>query len=118
MKMGVQKEKESIRKRRLYVQARLDVKGYSQKKRVNYDKVFSPIVRHTSIRILLSMTAQFDVELDQSDVKTILLHGDLKEQIYIEQPKGFKELEKTNYVCELKKSLYGKAITKTIVYML
>ena len=41
------------------------------------------------------------------DIKTVFLHGDLEEEIYMKQPKGFKEREKENYVCKLKKSLYG-----------
>ena len=47
------------------------------------------MVKHTSIQVLLVLVAQFDLELDQLDVKTTFLHGDLEEEIYISQPKGF-----------------------------
>uniref|UniRef100_A0A2N9EX70 Reverse transcriptase Ty1/copia-type domain-containing protein n=1 Tax=Fagus sylvatica TaxID=28930 RepID=A0A2N9EX70_FAGSY len=60
-----------------------------------------------SIRVLLSMAALFDLELEQLDVKTTFLHGELEEQIYMHQPKGFKILGKEDQVCLLKKSLYG-----------
>jgi hypothetical protein len=48
-----------------------------------------------------------DYELEQLDVKTAFLHGDLEEDIYMDQPEGFIVPRKENYVCKLKKSLYG-----------
>jgi hypothetical protein len=47
---------------------------------------FSPVVRHTSIRVILAIVALFDLELEQLDVKTAFLHGDLDEEIYMTQP--------------------------------
>ena len=87
--------------------ARLVAKGYAQKEGIDYNEVFSPVVKHSSIRILLALVAQFDMELVQMDVKTTFLHGDLEEEIYITQPDGFKVAEKENWVCKLNKSLYG-----------
>ena len=60
-----------------------------------------------SIRIILGLVASLNLELEQMDVKTAFLHGDLHEEIYMEQPEGFKVSEKENLVCKLKKSLYG-----------
>ena len=65
------------------------------------------MVRHTSIRVLLVIVAIHDLELEQLDVKTAFLHGDLDEDIYMEQPEGFVVDGKSNMVCKLKKSLYG-----------
>ena len=48
--------------------------------------MFSPVVRHTSIRVLLSIVAVPDLELEQMDVRTAFLHRDLEEEIYMEQP--------------------------------
>ena len=87
--------------------ARLVAKGYSQKEGIDYNEVLSPVVKHSSIRILLALVAQFDMELVQMDVKTAFLHGDLEEEIYITQPDGFKVAGKENWVCKLNKSLYG-----------
>ena len=82
-------------------------KGYSQKEGIDYSEVFSPVVRHTSIRLLLSIVAAQDLELEQMDVKTAFLHGHLEESIYMEQPPGFREPGSDGKVCLLKKSLYG-----------
>jgi len=69
--------------------------------------VFSPVVKHSSIHILLALAAQFDYELNQLDAKTAFLHGDLEEEIYMAQPLGFKAAWKGKLVCKLEKSLYG-----------
>ena len=59
-------------------------KGYSQKEGIDYNKVFSPVVWHTSIRVLLSIVAVHDLELKQMDVRAAFLLGDLEEEIYME----------------------------------
>jgi len=56
---------------------------------------------------LLALVAQYELDLDQLDVKTAFLHGDLNEKIYMTQPMGFKTASKENMVCKLKKLLYG-----------
>lgn len=87
--------------------ARLVARGIHQKEGVDYNEIFSPVVRHTSIRVLLAMVAHQNLELEQLDVKTAFLHGELEEVIYMTQPDGFQVPGKENYVCKLKKSLYG-----------
>ena len=83
------------------------VKGFQKKKGVDLDELFSPIVKMTSIRTVLSIAASMDLKVEQLDVKTVFLHGDLEEEIYMHQPEGFMEKGKENLVCRLKKSLYG-----------
>ena len=61
----------------------------------------------TSIRTILSLVANEDLHLEQIDVKTTFIHGELEEEIYMEQPHGFEVKGKENLVCMLKKSLYG-----------
>ena len=63
-------------------------KGYSQVTGVEYHETFSPVVRITSIRVLLAFAVQFDLEIHQMDVRTAFLNGDLNEEIYMEQPEG------------------------------
>jgi len=85
---------------------RLAAKGCAQQEGIDYNEVFSPVVKHSSIRILLALVAQYELDLDQLDIKTAFLYGDLDEEIYMSQPMGFKTAEKENMVCKLKKSLY------------
>ena len=87
--------------------ARLVAKGFAQREGIDYNEVFSPVVKHSSIRILLALVAQWDLELAQLDVKTGFLHGNLEKKIYMTQPEGFQTVGKENWVCKLKKSLYG-----------
>ena len=87
--------------------ARLVVKGFSQKKGIDFDEIFSLVVKMSSIRVVLGMAASMDLEVEQLDVKAAFLHGDLEEEIYMEQPEGFMVAGKEHQVCRLKKSLYG-----------
>ena len=104
----VYKKKEGIPKvEAARFKARLVAKGFSQKEGIDYNEIFSPVVKHSSIRVLLALVAQFDLELKQLDVKTAFLHGDLEETIYMDQPEGFLAEGKEDHVCQLKKSLYG-----------
>ena len=61
----------------------------------------------TSIKTILSLVAAEDLHLEQLDVKTTFLHGYLEEDIYMQQPEGYKLKGKEKLVCKLKKSLYG-----------
>ena len=87
--------------------ARLVVKGFGQKKGIDFDEIFSPVVKLSSIRIILGLATNQDLEIEQLDVKTAFLHGDLEEEIYMQQPEGFEDKRKEDLVCKLKKSLYG-----------
>nr|GEV64986.1 retrovirus-related Pol polyprotein from transposon TNT 1-94 [Tanacetum cinerariifolium] len=72
---------------------------YAQKEGIDYNEVFSPMVKHSSIRILLALVAQLDLELVQMDVKTAFLHGALEDEIYMVQLEGFKVTRKEHEVC-------------------
>ena len=87
--------------------SRLVVKGFVQKKGIDFDEIFSPVVKMNSIRTILSLVAAEDLHLEQLDVKTTFLHGDLEEEIYMEQPEGYEVKGKEKLVCRLKKILYG-----------
>ena len=69
--------------------ARLVAKGYSQVLGIDFGDIFSPVSKVTSIRLLLSVAAAFDFEIEQMDVKTTFLHRDLEEEIYMKKPEGF-----------------------------
>jgi hypothetical protein len=85
----------------------LVAKGYSQVEEIDFGEIFSPVAKLTSIRFILSIVVAFDLEVEQMDVKTTFLHGDLEEEIYMKQPEGFVVKGKKELVYKLKKSLYG-----------
>ena len=82
---------------------RLVAKGDSQKDGIDFHDIFSVVVKIVSIRIVLALVALLDLELEQLDVKTAFLHGDLDEEIYMEQPEGFVQNCRNKFVCRLKK---------------
>ncbi|POM69092.1 Gag-pol Polyprotein [Phytophthora palmivora] len=82
--------------------ARLVVKGFVQE----YE-IFSPVIRMEVLRLLLTIAALLDLEIDQMDVKTAFLTGFLEEEIYMAQPEGFTTPGQEDLVCKLIKSLYG-----------
>ena len=86
---------------------RLVAQGYSQKYGIDYDETFSPVARYSSIRTLLAFAVEMGMQIHQMDVVTAFLNGDLKEEIYMQQPPGYTQVGKENLVCKLKKSLYG-----------
>lgn len=84
--------------------ARLVVRGCSQAAGIDYDETFSPVVKYSSLRYLFSLAARQNLKIDQMDVTTAYLQGDLKEDIYIKPPKGTRNVDK---VWKLKKAMYG-----------
>jgi len=98
--------KEEYGGRKMY-KARLVVKGFVQKKGIYFDEIFSPVVKMTSIRTILSPVAAEYFHLEQLDVNISFLHGDLEEEIYMQQPQGYEVKGKEKLVCKLKKNLYG-----------
>lgn len=86
--------------------ARLVAKGYSQQYGINYNEVFAPVARWDTIRTILSLAACNNWSGYQLDVKTAFLHGELAEDVYVEQPIGYQKGDSSN-VYKLKKALYG-----------
>jgi hypothetical protein len=87
--------------------ARLICKRYTQIKGIDFEKTFAPVARMEEIRLLLAYACSKNVKVYQMDEKSSFLNGELEEEVYIEQPEEFQLSENTDYVCKLKKSLYG-----------
>ena len=87
--------------------ARLVAKGFHQEGGIDYLETFSPVIKVTTIRLLLSLAVSKNWQIRQLDISNAFLHGDLTELIYMEQPHGFKDSAFPHHVCQLKKSLYG-----------
>ncbi|OUC47837.1 integrase core domain protein, partial [Trichinella nativa] len=85
--------------------ARLVAKGYSQRAEIDYFETFAPVVRYESVRTLLAIAADEDLEILQFDVKTAFLHGKIDELIFKEQPPCFND--RSGRVCKLQRALYG-----------
>ena len=87
--------------------ARLVVKGYAQVKGIDYNELFSPVIRHTSLRTLLSLAAAESWSIDQMDVRVAFFNGELDEDIYISEPDGAGYGLLPGEVLKLEKALYG-----------
>lgn len=85
--------------------ARLVARGFSQREGIDYTETFSPVVKFDSIRAMLAIAASEKLPLQQFDVKTAFLYGEIEENIFMRQPHGFGD--GTGRVCKLNRSLYG-----------
>nr|GEV39619.1 putative zinc finger, CCHC-type [Tanacetum cinerariifolium] len=87
--------------------ARLVAQGFTQVLGLDYSATFSPVVKASTVRIILSLAVLNKWPLHQLDVKNAFLNGNLTDIVYMEQPLGFIDSRVPNHVCRLKKALYG-----------
>nr|GEU37898.1 hypothetical protein [Tanacetum cinerariifolium] len=87
--------------------SRLVTRGYCQEEGIDFEESFAPVARMEAIRIFLAYDAHKSFIVFQMDVKTAFLHGTLKEDVYVCQPKGFIDADNPIHVFKLKKALYG-----------
>lgn len=85
--------------------ASLVIKGYTQREGIDYDKIFSPVARLSTIRVLLSVAANKGLTLRQIDVATAFRNGKIKEELKIGKPDGYDN--GTGRLCKLNRSLYS-----------
>ena len=87
--------------------ARWVVRGYSHRPGIDYDETFSPVVKPAMIRLVLTLAISSSWPILQLDVKNAFLNDNLDEDVYCQQPPGFVDASRPDYVCHLHKSLYG-----------
>ena len=80
---------------------------YSQEEGINYFETFSPVIKPTTIRLVLFSAISNKWCIRQLEINNAFLNGDLQEDVYMMQPRGFKDHTKPNQVCWLHKAIYG-----------
>ena len=87
--------------------ARLVAKGYSHQPRIDFNETYAPVAHMETIRIVLALATKLELNVFQLDVKSSFLNGELKEEVYVEQPQGYEVKGKEDKVYWLRKALYG-----------
>nr|GEY50052.1 retrovirus-related Pol polyprotein from transposon TNT 1-94 [Tanacetum cinerariifolium] len=88
-------------------EAQLVAKGYRQEEGIDFKESFAPVARLEVIRIFIANAASKNITVYQMNVKTAFLNGELKEEVYVSQPKGFVDPDHPNHLYRLKNELYG-----------
>jgi hypothetical protein len=87
--------------------AQLVVKGFKQRYRIDYDDIFSPVVKMATIHIILSIAVSKNWCLRKLDVRNMFLHSVLEENVFMKQPPSYEDSSHLLHVCKLDKVLYG-----------
>ena len=87
--------------------ARLVAKGFKQRHGIDYDDTYSPVIKPTTIRVVLPLAVMQGWQIRQLDVDNAFLHGHLEEDVYMVQSPGYVDQHCPRHVCKLEKSLYG-----------
>ena len=74
---------------------------------IDFEETFTPVARFEKMIMFLAFSCYKNFIVYQMDVNFVFLNGKLEEEVYIEQPEGFLLSENRDYVCKLKKALYG-----------
>ena len=98
--------------------ARWVVRGFEQREGIDFNETFASVVKPISYKAIFALAAALDweLELEQMDVKTAFLYGDVEETVYVTQPTGFEVKGKKNKVCKLVKALYGLKQSPRVLY--
>src|SRR5579871_4503391 len=86
---------------------RFIIRRFTQIPGVYYNEIYSLVILYTTIRLLITLAAKYNLTIYQMDVKSAYLNREIDTDIYIEQPQLFEERNKDQWVCKLKKGLYG-----------
>ncbi len=84
--------------------ARLVAKGFHQQPGLDYDETYSPVIKPTTVRTVISLAISYGWSLRQIDIQNAFLHGTLTEQVFMSQPPGYQHPNYPTHVCHLQKS--------------
>jgi histone deacetylase 1/2 len=87
--------------------ARLVAKGFQQTAGLDYDETFSPVIKSSTVRIVLTIAVHLNWEVRQLDINNAFLNGNLKETVFMHQPEGYIDSAKPYHICKLTKAIYG-----------
>jgi hypothetical protein len=87
--------------------ARLVAKGFHQLSGIDYGETYSPVIKPTTVRLVLSLAISGGWHIHQIDIQNAFLHGTLSETVYMTQPPGFAHPQHPHHICKLQKALYG-----------
>ncbi|CAH9129275.1 unnamed protein product [Cuscuta epithymum] len=87
--------------------ARLVAQGFNQQAGIDFSETFSPVIKPTTVRIVLTLAVSFGWVMRKLDVKNAFLHGQLTEEVYMREPRGFVHPLYPDHVCRLRKAIYG-----------
>lgn len=89
------------------LKSRVVAKGFTQEYGVDFFETYAPVVKNSSVRLLMAVAVIKQMIVEQIDIKNAYVNSELEEVVYMEQPQGFEEGDKRELVCKLNKSLYG-----------
>nr|GFD33478.1 putative ribonuclease H-like domain-containing protein [Tanacetum cinerariifolium] len=81
--------------------------GHTQKKGIDYEKVFEPVARIEAIRLFLTYASFMGFTVYQMDVKSAFLYGTIDEEVYVMPPPGFQDPEFLDRFYKVEKAMYG-----------
>lgn len=82
-------------------------KGFHQTPGIDFTETFSPVIKQSTICVILSLTVSYNWDIRQVDVNNAFLNGVFTEDVFMHQLEGFIDDSKPDFVCKLHKSLYG-----------
>ena len=82
-------------------------KVYAQIEGIDFEEIFAPVARSEAIKMILAYSFSKDIKVYQMNIKSAFLNGESEEEVYIKQREGFQLSENKDYVCRLKRDLYG-----------
>jgi hypothetical protein len=90
-----------------HYKAWLDAKGFHQQPGVDYGETYSPVIKPTTVRTVLSLAISAGWAIHQIDINNAFLHGNLSDEVFMSQLSGFSHPQFPHHICKLQKALYG-----------